>query len=136
MAILKFENVEKSFCNSGKEIEVLNNIDFEIMEGEIVAITGPSECGKTTILNLISKLITPNKGNVLINGEIGYMFQKDNLLDWRTIYKNITIGLEIKGKITSTQKERIENLLKKYDLYDFRNNYPNELSGGMRQRVG
>ena len=70
-----------------------------------------------------------------MKNDVGYMFQKDNLLEWRTIYKNITIGLEIKGKISKAQKEIIDNLLKKYGLYDFRNCYPHELSGGMRQRV-
>ena len=70
-----------------------------------------------------------------MSGDVGYMFQKDNLLDWRTIYRNITLGLEIKGKISKEKKEEIDKLLKKYGLYDFRNSYPSELSGGMRQRV-
>lgn len=135
MAILKFENVEKSFCNSGKEIEVLNNIDFEIIEGEIVAITGPSGCGKTTILNLISKLITPNKGNVLINGEIGYMFQKDHLFEYRTVYKNVLLGLEIKNKINEETLNEVNRMIKMYGLEEFKDRYPNELSGGMRQRT-
>ena len=134
--ILKLENVSKSFFTLEGEIEVLNSINLNLKEGEKIAIVGPSGCGKSTILNLISGLISPDKGTIELNGDVGYMFQKDNLLEWRTIYKNITLGLEIKGKISKEQKAYIDNLLKKYNLYEFRNSYPHELSGGMRQRVG
>ena len=133
--ILKITNLSKSFFTLDGEIEVLKDIDLALKEGEKIAIVGPSGCGKSTILNLISGLLSPSKGNIDLNGDVGYMFQKDNLLDWRTIYKNITIGLEIKGKITKEQKEIIDDLLKKYGLYEFKNCYPHELSGGMRQRV-
>ena len=134
--ILKVKNLSKSFFTLDGEIEVLKDINFELKEGEKIAIVGPSGCGKSTILNLISGLLSPSKGEIGLNGDVGYMFQKDNLLEWRNIYKNITIGLEIKGKITKEKKEIIDNLLKKYGLYEFKNNYPHELSGGMRQRVG
>lgn len=133
--ILKINNLSKSFFTLDGEIEVLKDIDLALKEGEKIAIVGPSGCGKSTILNLISGLLSPSKGNIDLNGDVGYMFQKDNLLEWRTIYKNITIGLEIKGKITKEQKETIDDLLKKYGLYEFKNCYPHELSGGMRQRV-
>lgn len=133
--ILKIENLHKSFFTLDGEIEVLHNLNLELEEGEKIALVGPSGCGKSTILNLISGLTNPNKGKIEIDGDVGYMFQKDNLLQWRNIYKNITVGLEIKGKITNEQKEKIDELLKKYGLYDFKNSYPNELSGGMRQRV-
>ena len=133
--ILNIQNLSKSFFTLDGEIEVLKDLSFSLKEGEKIAIVGPSGCGKSTILNLISGLILPNKGTIDLSGDVGYMFQKDNLLEWRTIYKNITIGLEIKGKITDTQKNNIDNLLKKYGLYEFKNSYPSELSGGMRQRV-
>ena len=133
--ILKIEKLSKSFFTLDGEVEVLNDININLKQGEKIALVGPSGCGKSTILNLISGLIKPSKGNIYLNGDVGYMFQKDNLLPWRTIYKNITIGLEIKGKINNEQKKEIDNLLKKYGLYDFRNSYPHELSGGMRQRV-
>ena len=133
--ILKLENLSKSFFTLDGEIDVLKDLNIELKEGEKIAIVGPSGCGKSTILNLISGLIHPSKGNINLIGDVGYMFQKDNLLQWRTIYKNITIGLEIKGKITKDQKEKIDELLKKYGLYEFKNSYPHELSGGMRQRV-
>ena len=133
--ILKINNLSKSFFTLDGEIEVLKDINFELKEGEKIALVGPSGCGKSTILNLISGLTTPSKGSLSLKNDVGYMFQKDNLLEWRTIYKNITIGLEIKGKIDKSQKDMIDSLLKKYGLYDFRNCYPHELSGGMRQRV-
>ena len=134
--ILNIQNLSKSFFTLDGEIEVLKDFNLNLKEGEKIAIVGPSGCGKSTILNLISSLIKPSKGTIDLNGDVGYMFQKDNLLEWRTIQKNITIGLEIKGKITFEQREKINDLLRKYGLYDFKNSYPSELSGGMRQRVG
>lgn len=135
MTILNIQNLSKSFFTLDGEVEVLQKLNLSLKEGEKIAIVGPSGCGKSTILNLISGLIKPTSGKVELNGNVGYMFQKDNLLEWRTIYKNITIGLEIQGKLDSNQHERINELLKKYGLYEFKNSYPNELSGGMRQRV-
>ena len=85
------------------------------------------------MLNLISGLIQPDSGKIEINGKVGYMFQKDHLFEWRTVYKNITLGPEI-AKI-KIEPEKIDQILKKYGLYDFKNHYPKELSGGMRQRV-
>jgi len=130
---ISFKNVNKSFYSLKGETNVLKNINFTINEGEIVAIVGPSGCGKSTLLNLISGLIQPDSGNININGKVGYMFQKDNLFEWRNVYKNITLGPEIaKQKINS---EQIDSFLQKYGLLDFKNHYPKELSGGMRQRV-
>ena len=117
--VLDINNISKSFFTIDGEIEVLKNISLKLNEGEKLAIVGPSGCGKSTILNLISGLLEPTKGNINKKGNIGYMFQKDHLLPWRTIYKNITIGLEIKGKVTTAEKDYINNLLKKYGLYDF-----------------
>lgn len=134
--ILNIKNLSKSFFTLDGEIEVLKDINITLNKGEKIAIVGPSGCGKSTILNLISGLEKPTNGEILLNGNVGYMFQKDNLLQWRTIYKNIAIGLEVRGKITKKQKNLINDLLKKYGLFEFKNCYPNELSGGMRQRVG
>ena len=131
--ILCFNKVYKSFYTLKEETKVLEDISFNVFEGEIVALVGPSGCGKTTLLNLICGLISPDEGEVIRKGKVGYMFQKDQLFEWRTIYKNITIGPEIsKMKIDDN---KIINMLKKYDLYDFKDYYPKELSGGMRQRV-
>lgn len=135
MDVLILKDVNKSFETELGSLEVLKNINFTIKKGEIVSIIGPSGSGKSTILNIISGLLTPTSGEVITNGEIGYMFQKDHLLEWRTIWKNIMLGLEIKKEETEEKQEFLENLLTKYGLIDFRNNYPYELSGGMRQRI-
>ena len=133
--ILKFENVSKSFFTEKGETRVLENISFELFKGKTLAIVGPSGCGKSTILNLISGLEKTTSGQVKCLGTMGYMFQKDNLLNWRTVYKNITLGLEVQKKLDDKTKEYIEYLLKEYGLSEFRNFFPKELSGGMRQRV-
>ena len=135
MDVLMLKDVNKSFETELGSLEVLKNINFTIKKGEIVSIIGPSGSGKSTILNIISGLLTPTSGEVITNGEIGYMFQKDHLLEWRTIWKNIMLGLEIKKEETEEKQKFLENLLTKYGLIDFRNNYPYELSGGMRQRI-
>jgi NitT/TauT family transport system ATP-binding protein len=129
------KGIHKSFFDVKKETKVLENLDLFLDKGEKIAIVGPSGCGKSTILNIISKLITPDSGNVDVLANVGYMFQSDNLLEWRTVYKNITLGLEIKGKVTKKDKEKIEELLRKYGLIEFKDKHPSELSGGMRQRV-
>ena len=130
---IEFKNVCKSFYSLKGETHVLQNMNFTIKKGEIVAIVGPSGCGKSTLLNLISGLIKPDQGTIQISKKVGYMFQKDNLLEWRTVYKNITLGPEIK-KIKVDNKH-IDTLLEKYGLSEFKFHYPKELSGGMRQRV-
>lgn len=135
MELLEFKNVNKSFFDTKKETKVLDNLSFDLLENEKIAIVGPSGCGKSTILNLASGLLTQDSGEIIRNGNIGYMFQTDNLFEWRTIYKNITLGLEIKGKVSKEQKEKILELLNKYGLLDFKDKHPSELSGGMRQRV-
>ena len=133
--IVEVKDLTKNFYTKDGEMEVLKNISFHVNEGEIFSILGPSGSGKSTILNILTKLLEPTSGTVDINGTIGYMFQRDHLLDWRTIMDNITIGLEIMKRKDAKSIERIERLLKTYGLWEFRNMYPKELSGGMRQRV-
>ncbi len=135
MNLVEFISVSKSFCDENKEIEVLKDLSFSLKEGEKIAFVGPSGCGKSTILNIISKLTEIDKGEVSVKGNVGYMFQTDNLFEWRTVYKNITLGLEINGKIKKEDKDKIDELLLKYGLLEFKDKYPSELSGGMRQRV-
>ncbi len=135
MKILEFIDVTKDFCHKNNVINVLDNINFEINEGEVVAIVGPSGAGKSTILNLISELIKPSNGKVNVKGNIGYMFQRDCLFEWKTIYKNILLGLEIQKVKDQNSKIRVERMLKEYGLENFKNSYPHQLSGGMRQRV-
>ena len=129
------KNISMDFYSMSNEIKVLNNINMTLHKGEILAIVGPSGCGKSTILNIVSGLLKPTKGEVIVNGKTGYMFQKDNLFEWRTIYQNITLGLEINHLKEKHYFQKIDELLKKYGLWDFKDSYPNELSGGMRQRV-
>ena len=135
MKVLEFRNVYKDFCNNRSKLKVIEDMNFSIEEGEIVSFTGPSGAGKSTILNLISRLISPTKGNVWVNGRIGYMFQKDHLFEWKTIYNNVLLGLEIQKSKNEQNIKQVERMLKEYGLWDFKDSYPSELSGGMRQRV-
>ena len=133
--ILEVKNICKTYQAQNGEIEALKNISFDVKEGEYVSIIGPSGCGKSTLLSIISGLESKTSGEIYINGKIGYMLQKDNLLEWRTIYKNVILGLEIQNDNTAENREYVEELLKKYGLYEFKDKYPTQLSGGMRQRV-
>ena len=133
--IIKVTDLCQNFYSKEGELQVLKNINFSLQQGEILALLGPSGSGKSTILNILTKLLKPTSGDVIIDGKIGYMFQRDHLLEWRSIMDNITIGLEIQKNKDSKAMERVEELLKTYDLWEFRNMYPKELSGGMRQRV-
>ena len=133
--ILEVKNICKTYQAQNGEIEALKNISFDVKEGEYVSIIGPSGCGKSTLLSIISGLESKTSGEIYINGKIGYMLQKDNLLEWRTIYKNVLLGLEIQNDNTAENREYVEELLKKYGLYEFKDKYPTQLSGGMRQRA-
>ena len=141
--ILELKNISKKYQNKKDEVLALKNINFCINKGEFVSIIGPSGCGKSTLLSIISGLEDKTTGEIYIENEkiegispkIGYMLQKDCLLEWRTILSNALFGLEVKGKVTKESKEYVENLFKKYNLYDFKDKYPSEISGGMRQRA-
>jgi NitT/TauT family transport system ATP-binding protein len=125
------------------ETEALKDINFSVKEGEFVSIVGPSGCGKSTVLNIIAGLLKPSSGIVCVDGaecnviskKIGYMFQRDHLFEWLTVWDNVALGLKIQHKLTPEAKEKINLLLSNYKLWDFRNHRPDELSGGMRQRV-
>lgn len=141
--LLSFKDVKYFYQTKKDEIFALNNITFDVEENSFVSLVGPSGCGKTTILSLTAGLLKPSSGEIILDGEnkidnqkIGYMFQKDFLFEWRSVWKNITLGLEIqKPKNLDEKLVFAENLLKKYDLYSFKNQKPSSLSGGMRQRV-
>lgn len=135
MKKLEMKNVSKTFYTEIGALDVLENITFNLNEGEIIAIVGPSGSGKSTLLNIISKLIEPTEGEIYVDGEIGYMFQRDHLFNWRTVWKNIMLGLEIKKEKNQENIDKTKELLTKYGLIDFINSYPQELSGGMRQRI-
>ena len=141
--ILEVKNMSKIYQTPKGEIKALENINFKIKAGEFVSIIGPSGCGKSTLLSIISGLEEKTEGEIFIQGkkvegiskEIGYMLQKDCLLEWRTIWSNVMLGLELKGIKSKESNEYVKNLLQKYNLYEFKDKYPQELSGGMRQRV-
>ena len=137
-AILEIRNMSKTYHTLDGETKALDNLSFEVNHGEIVSIVGPSGCGKSTILSIIAGLIKPTTGEIIFhnkNKDIGYMFQSDHLFNWRTIMDNVLIGLEIQKKVSDESKSRVIKLLDTYGLGDFKNHYPNQLSGGMRQRV-
>ena len=134
-SIVRIQNISKTYQAENGEVEALKGINFDVKEGEFISIIGPSGCGKSTLLSIISGLESKTNGEVYIDGKVGYMLQKDNLLEWRTIYKNVLLGLEIQKALTEENKNYAIELLKKYGLYEFRNKYPTQLSGGMRQRV-
>lgn len=133
--VLKVKDICKTYQAKNGEIEALKNISFDVKDGEYVSIIGPSGCGKSTLLSIIAGLENKTSGEIYIDGKIGYMLQKDNLLEWRTIYNNVLLGLEIQKNNTQENKEYVIELLKKYGLYEFKDKYPMQLSGGMRQRV-
>jgi len=141
--ILRFQNICLTYQAENGEVEAVKDINFVVNQGELVSIIGPSGCGKTTLLSLIAGLEAYTSGKIFIcaqemkgvSQKTGYMLQKDNLLDWRTIHANALLGLEIRGQLTAENVEYVDSLLKAYGLWDFRNKHPRQLSGGMRQRV-
>lgn len=141
--VVELINVSMNYHTLNGETQAINNLSLDIKKGEFVSIVGPSGCGKSTLLSLISGILKPTSGSVLVNGEpvtgpsgnVGYMLQKDHLFEWRTIIKNATLGLEIQKKLTKESQAFVEYLLDEYGLSDFKNHFPKQLSGGMRQRA-
>lgn len=143
MDLLSVKNIKMNYHSPKGETEAINNISFTVTEKEFLSILGPSGCGKSTLLNILASLIEASSGNVLFKGadinknidKIGYMFQKDHLFNWATVWQNVILGLKIKGLLNKENTDRVEKLLKEYDLFYFKDHLPTELSGGMRQRV-
>jgi len=134
--ILEITNLSKKYHTKKEEIDAIDNISFDIYEGEFVSIVGPSGCGKSTVLSILCNLIDKSDGNIsILNGyNISYMLQSDSLLPFKTVLDNCLIGLKIKGLDSLENKKYVIKLLNTYGLGDFINKYPNNLSGGMRQR--
>jgi NitT/TauT family transport system ATP-binding protein len=140
---LEVHGVSYSYHSLEGETLALSDISFTADNGEFLAIVGPSGCGKSTLLSLLSGLLTPNTGEILIDGvpqtnsrsNIGYMLQRDHLFEWRTIMGNAELGLEIQKKLDSSSKEKLHQMLHTYGLGSFEQAKPSELSGGMRQRA-
>lgn len=141
--ILSLENVSYSYHTLTGETSALKNISFSIQPCSFTSIVGPSGCGKSTLLSLIAGLIEPEEGKILFHKEpfhkntahIGYMLQRDSLLEWRTIYKNILLGLEVTHQCTQKKKQLVNEMMRAYGLAPFQNAHPSQLSGGMRQRA-
>lgn len=141
--LLKIDRISYTFHSLEGETPALFDVSFRVMDGEFLAVVGPSGCGKSTLLSLIAGLLSPSSGFIYINGKdikssgknIGYMLQKDHLLDWRNTLKNVTLGLEIQHKLTDNSYVQINELLNTYGLITFKDSFPSELSGGMRQRA-
>ncbi|MBQ2714671.1 MAG: ABC transporter ATP-binding protein [Clostridia bacterium] len=140
---LRLDDVSFNYHSKQGETKALENVTLTVKEHEFFGIVGPSGSGKTTILSLIAGILSPNGGKITLLGKpvkeetgiTGYMLQKDHLFEWRTIEQNVMLGLELKRDVTKESKDRVLNLLEKYGLIDFKDKYPGELSGGMRQRV-
>lgn len=141
--VLEIQALSFSYHTLTGETKAVEDISFDVYENEFLGIIGPSGSGKSTILSLIFGLLSPTAGQIRIDTKtdsadetaIGYMLQKDHLFEWRSIYKNITLGLEIKRQMTDKKKALIDKMLKDYGLLAFKNSKPSELSGGMRQRA-
>ena len=141
---LQYDKLSYFYQTKESEIHALNDVNFFVEQKSFASIVGPSGCGKTTMLSLTAGLLEPTSGEIKLGGNkiekndsrIGYMFQRDHLFEWRTIWQNIILGLEIQKKHKDAKALALaEELLKKYELYGFKNKKPRQLSGGMRQRV-
>jgi NitT/TauT family transport system ATP-binding protein len=141
--LLELKNICLTYQTKKTETEAIKDVSFKIDKGDFISIVGPSGCGKTTILSLISGLLKPTSGTILIENEpvvkvstnVGYMLQRDNLFEWLSVYQNVCVGIKINKNNKCLSKEKLKELLSKYGLSDFEKSKPSELSGGMRQRV-
>ena len=141
--LLEVRDVSLSYHSISGETNALSHISFDLLPGEFLAVVGPSGCGKSTLLNLICGLLAAEEGSILMEGtpiqrgtsRIGYMLQKDHLLEWRSVYKNVLLGLEIRKEVTKEKLAYIDQMLEIYGLDKFRDSRPSQLSGGMRQRA-
>lgn len=135
--------VKLVYHEPARETLAVDGLDLNVRRGEFVSIVGPSGCGKTSVLSLIAGLFEPSGGEVTVLGgkpreagsRVGYMLQRDELLEWRTIEKNALLGLEVRRRLTPETRAKTLALLEKYGLGEFRRSYPSALSGGMRQRA-
>lgn len=139
--LVKFDDVSLTYHDKSGETLAISDLSFEVKRGELLGVVGPSGCGKTTVLSIISSIIKPSSGNVTVDGttaeesrdKCGYMLQRDELFPWLTISQNVLLGTKIKKM--KGRRDYAFALLDKYGLGDFKNRYPSQLSGGMRQRV-
>ena len=129
--LISLKHIEKTFGS----LEVLKDISIDLYEGELVSIIGPSGSGKSTIFNIISNTLEADDGSMQVNGSLGYMQQKDLLLPWKTIQENIALPLEIQKVSKQIIDKKIAEYMPIAGLDGYEDNYPYQLSGGMRQRA-
>ncbi len=140
---LLVRGVSKTYRNGRGLIEALAPLDLDVAQGEFVTLIGPSGCGKSTLFNIVAGVDTPSAGMVAIDGRdtveraglCGYMLQQPLLLPWRTVEENVMLGLDVRRVPRQQAQQEAKELLKRFGLAEFAQNYPNTLSGGMRQRV-
>lgn len=135
--LLEIKNLSKNYNTKMGEVKAIDNISFDVYDKEFLCIIGSSGCGKSTLLNILANLDYLSEGEIIKNNDlkIGYMLQEDCLLPWLNILDNAMLGLDIMHIKTEENIKYVKNLLEKYGLGDFLEKYPNQLSGGMRQRV-
>lgn len=136
--ILTIKKLSKIYHTNKSEIPAIKDLNLNIKEGEFVAIVGPSGCGKTTLLSILCSLEEKSQGEIIYTQgkqKMGYMLQNDTLFPWLNILDNTLLGLKVEKNITKENIQKVTKLLETYGLKDFIKKYPNNLSGGMRQRV-
>jgi NitT/TauT family transport system ATP-binding protein len=141
--IVELRRLKQRYFSDEGEVEAIRELSLSVAPGEFVSIVGQSGCGKSTLLSLIAGLMSPTAGDVLVGGRpvdgpsarAGYMLQHDTLFEWRTILDNVMLGPEIQGLDLKQARDRAMDLLSRYGLGDFMNHFPQQLSGGMRQRA-
>ncbi|AFP36956.1 ABC transporter ATP-binding protein [Mycolicibacterium smegmatis] len=141
---LEVVGIDKEYPAATGPIQILRGLSLRADRGEFVSIVGPSGCGKSTLFNIITGLVPPTAGSVLVNGEdvtgstsrhIGYVLQKDLLFPWRTVLENVVLGLEVRGVRKKDARTRARSLFATYKLEGYEDKYPSDLSGGMKQRA-
>ncbi|MGW5988126.1 ABC transporter ATP-binding protein [Streptomyces anulatus] len=142
-AAVRLADVSVRFRSKKRDVTAIGDVSLDVAPGEFVAIVGPSGCGKSTLLKLVAGLLTASSGEVLLGGEqvtgprhdIGYVFQRAALLEWRSALRNILLQAEIRHMEPASARERADDLIRMTGLTGFEDAYPHELSGGMQQRV-
>lgn len=132
---VELDHIAMTYQSPSTETEAISDICLEVMPGEFVTIIGPSGCGKSTLLDIICGLVKPTHGSIKLQCPVGYMLQRDHLLEWRTILQNCMLGPELQKYKMKETRPYVEHLLETYGLAEFADHYPRQLSGGMRQRA-
>ena len=118
--LVRMKDVSFVYHDISGENKAVADLNLDVKSGEFISIVGPSGCGKTTVLSMLSGIITPTSGTIEVNSkQIGYMLQRDHLLDWRTIEDNVFLSLQVKGLMSDETKRNSLELLRRYDLYSF-----------------